>query len=402
MRGRQIEERPVKVLTFFNDYLQMGGERQSVQLIAEGLRNVGVTHELVVVTNEGLLGQGRLHAASKLARNRDLEQLIIRKISDFQPQLVHVENTFPSLGSALFRVLSQLDTPWVQTIRNYRSSCVAASHFRAGKNCVDCLGPMSSVPALVHRCYRRSVTATVGGLAVREIIRRQSALNPPSATILTSQFLRDFYAQSGRAFPRPVVIGNPIKFDVQKSIKTVSDRRWDFAFVGRLEAEKGLDIFLEIATRMPENSFVVVGSGTLAAEVGRAARDLSNLSYLHELSTSEVTNVFGESRWALIPSRWNEPFGRVAIEALGRGCVPIVSGHGGLAEIVEDLGFPELVVKSLAIESWLKALRKVMLVGPGDEMQNRQYLWEAVHTRFGLKNVGLMHKKIYSEVLMRG
>lgn len=391
----------MKILTFFNDYLQMGGERQSVQLIAEGLSNVGVTQDLVVVSNEGLLGQGRLQATSKLLRNRELEQLIIRKIADFRPQLVHVENTFPSLGSALFRVLSQLDTPWVQTIRNYRSSCVAASHYRAGRNCVDCLGSISSVPAILHRCYRQSVTATLGGLAVREITRRRSALNPPSATILTSQFLRDFYAQSGRAFPRPVVIGNPIKFDVQKSIKTASDRRWDFAFIGRLEAEKGLDIFLEIAARMPENSFVVVGSGTLAEEVGRASRALKNLSYLHELPTSEVANVFGESRWALIPSRWNEPFGRVAIEALGNGCIPIVSGHGGLGEILEDLGIPDLVVKSAAIEDWLKAVNKVMLLGVGDQMQTRQDLREAVHERFGLRSVGLQHKKLYSEILLR-
>jgi glycosyltransferase involved in cell wall biosynthesis len=38
----------------------------------------------------------------------------------------------------------------------------------------------------------------------------------------------------------------------------------------------------------------------------------------------------------LVPSLWDEPFGRVAAEAFAHGRPVITTGRGGLAEIVDD------------------------------------------------------------------
>lgn len=48
--------------------------------------------------------------------------------------------------------------------------------------------------------------------------------------------------------------------------------------------------------------------------------------------------MFAESHIAVIPSLWDEPFGRTAVEALATGCAVITSGRGGLKEIVGDAG----------------------------------------------------------------
>jgi glycosyltransferase involved in cell wall biosynthesis len=42
--------------------------------------------------------------------------------------------------------------------------------------------------------------------------------------------------------------------------------------------------------------------------------------------------IFEKSKIAVIPSTWNEPLGRTAIEAASRGCVTIISKRGGLIE----------------------------------------------------------------------
>src|SRR5438309_748689 len=39
---------------------------------------------------------------------------------------------------------------------------------------------------------------------------------------------------------------------------------------------------------------------------------------------------------AVVPSRWPEPFGRVALEAMGAGCPVVASAVGGLADLVVD------------------------------------------------------------------
>ena len=42
--------------------------------------------------------------------------------------------------------------------------------------------------------------------------------------------------------------------------------------------------------------------------------------------------IFENSEIAIIPSRWEEPFGRTALEASSRGCATIISNRGGLTE----------------------------------------------------------------------
>ena len=42
-----------------------------------------------------------------------------------------------------------------------------------------------------------------------------------------------------------------------------------------------------------------------------------------------------KSEIAVIPSRWEEPFGRTALEASSRGCATIISNRGGLSETTD-------------------------------------------------------------------
>ena len=50
------------------------------------------------------------------------------------------------------------------------------------------------------------------------------------------------------------------------------------------------------------------------------------------LPHKKTMKIFENSKIAVIPSIWNEPLGRTAIEAASRGCVSIISKKGGLVE----------------------------------------------------------------------
>ena len=45
--------------------------------------------------------------------------------------------------------------------------------------------------------------------------------------------------------------------------------------------------------------------------------------------------IFNKSEIAVVPSRWEEPFGRTALEASSRGCATIISNRGGLTETTD-------------------------------------------------------------------
>jgi glycosyltransferase involved in cell wall biosynthesis len=56
-------------------------------------------------------------------------------------------------------------------------------------------------------------------------------------------------------------------------------------------------------------------------------------------ATATPAEIFRGARVLLAPSVWEEPFGRVAAEALLNGVPPIVSDRGGLPDAVNDGGF---------------------------------------------------------------
>ena len=112
-------------------------------------------------------------------------------------------------------------------------------------------------------------------------------------------------------------------------------------FAGRLIREKGadllLDAFAQVVTRFPEAKLLIAGDGperaNLASQISRLGLD-SNVQLLGHLSRPDLEREFANAWVQVAPSRWEEPFGLVAAEALMRGTAVIASDTGGLAEFV--------------------------------------------------------------------
>ena len=97
-------------------------------------------------------------------------------------------------------------------------------------------------------------------------------------------------------------------------------------FAGRLEPEKGFDIFVT-ACGMAGVTPVVAGTGSLV-ELARGSSD-----YRGSLRPADVEQLMGQSLVTVTPSIWDEPFGRVAAESLGCGTPVIISARGGLQSV---------------------------------------------------------------------
>jgi glycosyltransferase involved in cell wall biosynthesis len=63
----------------------------------------------------------------------------------------------------------------------------------------------------------------------------------------------------------------------------------------------------------------------------------------------------------LIPSRWAEPFGNVALEGSACGCIPLGSDAGGLPDAIGPCGF---VFRRNDLGHLVTQLRRLLL-GPG-------------------------------------
>ncbi len=104
------------------------------------------------------------------------------------------------------------------------------------------------------------------------------------------------------------------------------------SFVGKLNTSKGYDAFgkaiIKILNEFPDWSTVVIGDEPRE----KIHFEHKNLKLLGFKKNSFILNLLKKISISVVPSRWDEPFGRSSLEASSRGCALIISKKGGLTE----------------------------------------------------------------------
>jgi len=103
-------------------------------------------------------------------------------------------------------------------------------------------------------------------------------------------------------------------------------------FVGKLNPSKGYDIYRDAIIKILNDH-----SDWKAYSIGDERRNKPTINHknhfeLGYLSHKEVLKFLCKTEIAVVPSRWEEPFGRTSLEATSRGCATIISNRGGLPE----------------------------------------------------------------------
>ena len=103
-------------------------------------------------------------------------------------------------------------------------------------------------------------------------------------------------------------------------------------FVGKLNYSKGYDIYkdaiIKILDKYENWKALSIGSET-RRNIYINHKQHKELGFINHKKTLEILD---KSEIAVVPSRWEEPFGRVALEAAACGCATITSATGGLSE----------------------------------------------------------------------
>ena len=115
-------------------------------------------------------------------------------------------------------------------------------------------------------------------------------------------------------------------------VKKVPKKNNNIVFAGKLNESKGYNIFIntiiEILEKNKSWSCDIVGDDPRHYD----KIDYPKIHYHGWLSHKKTMEIFEKSKIAVVPSTWDEPLGRTAIEAASRGCVSIISKRGGLIE----------------------------------------------------------------------
>ena len=329
------------VLVVHNGYSSRipSGENAVVHDEVGWLRAAGVDVELHEVSNDELVDEDVTSRARRLV-DTTWSRPAARRFDDVlrraQPDVVHVHNLFPLLSASVPRVALRHRVPVVWSVHNRRLTCVKGGHFRNDAPCHQCR-PGWRLPGVWHGCYAESQGASALVTSATSIFRRMVRRHPITA-VAPSQHVADWLTDvvevpASRVHVKAHAVPEPARGDHPPPAT-----RRTFLFVGRLADYKGIRLLLDAwqAVRADDVTLDIVGDGPLAADVAAAAAHDPRITVAGFVPPTDVAARVARARAVLVPSLWEEPFGRAAAEAMAQGRPVLATTRGALADIVDD------------------------------------------------------------------
>jgi glycosyltransferase involved in cell wall biosynthesis len=125
-------------------------------------------------------------------------------------------------------------------------------------------------------------------------------------------------------------------------------------------ADKGVEVAFAVARMLPARRFVFQESWTLSDASWRALQDrLADLPNVELRRRSlDFAAVLSQTSILLMPSQWDEAFGRVAVEANAHGVPVVASRVGGLPEALGEAGV--VLDRDSPPEAWAAAIEELL------------------------------------------
>ncbi|WP_128644586.1 glycosyltransferase family 4 protein [Rhodococcus sp. BS-15] len=382
----------MRILVLHNDYQQAGGETMSVQAEIASLQARGHDVNILQISNDTLNSMTRKEALERVLRPKFSFDLVNDALQKNSPEIVHAQNLFPLLGAGAINALYSNRIPWVRSLRNFRKRCLSANLFREGETCTICKTSRTALKGIAKGCYRDSKAQSAVALAYARQEYAAERRYPPKAYVAVSELVAHEVQES-------LVPGIPLVIKpnaVRNNASPSKTSRSGVLFVGRLEGHKGIDIAVAMARAMPDVSFTFVGDGPESGVVGAAELSGQNITWFRRLQNTKVLELMAASQLVIAPSRWMEPFGRVAVESMSVGTIPLVGNVGGMREIVEKFD------KSLALPvdnvyDWISKSRCILSMDESEYRLHSASCFSAYQEHYTVRTNGVLLEEIFEK-----
>lgn len=328
------------VNTLYYPY-KVGGAEISVQSIAEGLKKKGVQVAVLTLGEEtekttindvlvyrlkieNLFWPFKNQEASKIKKlwwhNNDVynsryDRSINNIIQEFCPNIIHTNN-LTGFSVAVWSLAKKKRIKVIHTLRDYYLQCPKTNRFKnnsCNKQCLEC-----RFFSRKKKVISQSVDSVVG----------------ISHAILDSHINDGYFKSSYKK-----VIYNGFDFKKKGLIKTNFNKNTylNFGFIGQVNKSKGIEFLMKEL-----NAFKNYDNWKLsiAGSVDIAYKNYL-LNFLPESKVEfkgyvKADTFFDTINVLIVPSLWEEPFGRVVLEGILSNIPVLGSNRGGIKEILSD------------------------------------------------------------------
>ena len=326
----------MNIVTVHNRYLLRGGEDEVFESEASLLTQYGWQVTPVIEQNvypDGVLKKIGIAMDCVWSRRwyREFGALLKRT----KPDIVHIHNFFPLISPSVYYACRKAGVPVVQTLHNYRLLCPAATLYREGNVCEECL-QHGLLRGVRYGCYQGSRAGTSALALMLQVHRR----------LRTWAKMVDCYIALTEFSRRKLIDGGlpPAKIRVKPNFVLpdpgLRERRGQYAlFAGRLVDPKGWPTLLAAWKQLRQPiPLVIVGDGPDRAALESQLKDpaLSSVTYRGRLPHEALIEAIKGARFLVFPSEWYEGFPVTIAESFACGVPVICSRLGSMQEIVAD------------------------------------------------------------------
>jgi len=298
----------------------------------EELASFGVS--IVKLNSRDLLNSSRAKAFATGIHNPAAGNMISAwvRANDTPKTAYHVHGWHQILSPAVFDALAPVAARCVVHAHDFFTGCPNGAFFdyQAQEICKRRpLGIGCIATSCDKRSYAQKLWRTVRGANLFRALRSRPAFG---RIILLHEKMAEFLVGAGYQPERLITIRNPIA--PLTAERVAAEDNDEFVFIGRLDEEKGIEDALA-ATARAGVKLCVIGDGPLISKITAAGDHVRAMGWR---SHAEIGQIIRTASALIMPSRYPEPFGLVAIEAARSGLPVIMTKGAFLAEEMERAG----------------------------------------------------------------
>jgi glycosyltransferase involved in cell wall biosynthesis len=344
-------EESMKIIQVFNQYLNAGGEENSVNRIARHLEVGG--HEVKRFwrsSNEWTSRNAppKWMQASLIGNN----QVVLGELKElhetFCPDVWILHNVLPVISVGIYSLATKLDVPIVQWLHNYRPISVSGVNPSASYK-------INYLKECLSGEWRgsRLQTSILAFHYLKAIYNKD--FDSVKAWVTVSDMMHEEFAKRSW-FPEKISTLHH-SWDIRSVLPRKEEDSY-FLFLGRIIEEKGIRFLVTLfgLPSMRSHQLYVAGRGELEQELRLTSS--SNVKWLGFVTGEEKRQVIRDSLAVVFPSLWKEPLSTVAYEAYEQKRCVISSDQGGMPEIVFN-GSTGLVLPAGDLPAWTHGIQEI-------------------------------------------
>ncbi|MBQ8570059.1 MAG: glycosyltransferase family 4 protein [Kiritimatiellae bacterium] len=330
----------LRILLVHNRYKLRGGEDSVFEAERDMLIAAGHNVHIYEVTNDTISeNTSKFKLFIDTIWNKSSYKKALEIINEFKPDVVHCHNTFPLISPSIYYACDKAGVPVVQTLHNYRLTCLNGYLFREQECqlCEKCLGK-SPIRGIFKKCYRNSLAASAT-VAAMLIVHRILGTYRKKVTkyIALSHFAKyNFTKKCG--LPEDKVVVKPNIVTLPKEVPQLHKEK-NVLFIGRISPEKGVKTLISAWSLLKDTfgfKLIIIGDGPEKDTLSQKYQNNKSISFLGGLPHDEVIIQLTKASLLVFPSILYEQFAITPIEAMSQATPVLVSDIAKNATIVQD------------------------------------------------------------------